>query len=96
MYIINSRSIARYCCIRVKRTLFLSIFLTITSCLIISIFYVLNQDHAQFSVLRERLRGGRGMGPEHADMLTIHKQISTLHKDSRQGGEPNQRPMYVI
>ena len=87
--------VARCCLTRLKRALFLSVFLTFTSVLIVSVFYFMNQDHAQLHAIRDRLKGGHGMGPEHINMLNLHKEMAISRHRKENGEEPKERPVCI-
>ena len=55
----------------------------------------MNQDHAQLHAIRDRLKGGHGMGPEHINMLNLHKEMAISRHHKENGEEPKERPVCI-
>ena len=77
MFFQDCNDVTRCCLWRMKRALFLLIFLLVTFLLVSSIFYVLFvQDHAHLSALKNRFSGGSdGLGPEHFAMVDLQNKL---------------------
>ena len=78
MFFQECNNVTRCCLWRMKRALFLLIFLLVTFVLVSSIFYVLFiQDHANLgSALKNRFSGGAdGLGPEHIAMIDLKNKM---------------------
>ena len=58
-----------------KRALPFGIFITFSLMIIVTIFYAMNQNHTQLNVIKERLKGGRGLGPESYNMMKLEKEF---------------------
>ena len=82
MFFQDCNDVTRCCLWRMKRALFLLIFLLVTFLLVSSIFYVLFvQDHAHLSALKNRFSGGSdGLGPEHFAMVDLQNKLEEVSK----------------
>ena len=72
------RNIARCCFLRIKRALPFGFFISLSLMIIVIIFYAMNQNHTQLNVIKERLKGGHGLGPESYNMMKLEKEPKKL------------------
>ena len=69
------RNIARCCFLRIKRALPFGFFISLSLMIIVITFYAMNQNHTQLNVIKERLKGGHGLGPESYNMMKLEKEL---------------------